>query len=287
MSAALIDGKAIAASLRNRIAGAVGRLGSTPALATILIGDNPASAIYVRNKLKACAEVGIDGRLIHLPEDVSEATLFDVINKLNDDGSVNGILLQLPLPERLDQQQFICMIDSRKDVDGLSPVNYGLLAAGLPGQIPCTPLGCMHLIKTVQPDLRGKHAVVLGRSLLVGRPMAELLLRQDCTVTIAHSKSGDIPRLTRQADILVSAVGRPQFVKAEWVKPGAIVIDVGINRVDGKLVGDVDFDAVRQVAGAITPVPGGVGPMTVAMLLVNTVRSAYGSAGLPFPELLA
>lgn len=287
MSATLIDGKAIAARLRVDIGLAAGQLSNPPGLATLLVGDLPASAIYVQNKLKACREAGINGQLIKLPDSVSEAELSACIVKLNNDSSIHGILLQLPLPARLDTQKFISLIDPLKDVDGLGPVNYGLMAAGLPAHVPCTPLGCLKLVKSVRPQLDGLHAVVLGRSRLVGRPMAELLLQQNCTVTIAHSRTTDIPAITRQADILVAAVGRPLLVKAGWIKPGAVVIDVGINRIDGRLVGDVDFNEARETAGAITPVPGGVGPMTVAMLLANTVRSAYQSAGQRAPHELA
>lgn len=285
--AALIDGKAIAARLRASLKLAVGRLPTPPGLATLLVGDNPASALYVNNKLKACAEVGIHGRLLKLPADVSEARLFDEIEKLNNDAAIDGILLQLPLPRPLDEQQFLSSIDPAKDVDGLGPVNYGLLAAGLPAHIPCTPLGCLKLIHSVKASLAGMHAVVIGRSRLVGRPMAELLLQQNCTVTVVHSQTIDPAALVQKADIVVVAAGRPALVKANWIKPGAIVIDVGINRVDGRLVGDVDFAEVQKVAGAITPVPGGVGPMTVAMLLNNTVRSAYAKAGLRLPEEMA
>ncbi len=287
MSATLIDGKAIAARLRVGIKLAVNQLAQAPGLATLLIGDMAASAVYVQNKLKACKEVGINGQLIKLPASVSEAELFDCIDTLNRDTGIHGILLQLPLPARLDAQQFISLIDPAKDVDGLGPVNYGLMAAGLPAHVPCTPLGCLALIKSVRPQLSGLHAVVLGRSRLVGRPMAELLLQQNCTVTIAHSKTPDISAVTRQADILVAAVGQPELVKADWVKPGATVIDVGINRINGQLKGDVDYAAVSTVAGAITPVPGGVGPMTVAMLLANTARSAYRYAEKQYPQELA
>lgn len=287
MQATLIDGEAIAARIRANLKSAISKLPAPPGLATLLVGDNPASAVYVSNKLKACIEVGINGRLIKLPADVSEARLFDEIEALNNDAAIDGILLQLPLPRPLDEQQFLSGIDPAKDVDGLGPVNYGLLAAGLPAHVPCTPLGCLKLIHSVNTDIAGLQAVVIGRSRLVGRPMAELLLQQDCTVTVVHSKTAAPAALVRKADIVVVAAGRPALVKADWVKPGAIVIDVGINRVDGRLVGDVDFAEVQKVAGAITPVPGGVGPMTVAMLLNNTVRSAYAKAGLRLPEEMA
>lgn len=286
MSATLIDGKAIAARLRAQIKLAVSRLDQAPGLATVLVGDLPASAIYVQNKLRACSEVGISGKLISLPDTVSVAELSDCLTSLNKDSSINGILLQLPLPARLDAQHFINLIDPEKDVDGLGPVNYGLMVAGLPAHVPCTPLGCLTLIQSIRPKMAGLNAVVLGRSRLVGRPMAELLLQQNCTVTIAHSRTVDIADVVRQADILVAAAGQPGLVKAEWVKPGATIIDVGINRIAGRLTGDVD-KAVRDVAGAITPVPGGVGPMTVAMLLANTTRSAYHHAGRQYPQELA
>jgi methylenetetrahydrofolate dehydrogenase (NADP+)/methenyltetrahydrofolate cyclohydrolase len=284
---AVIDGKAQATHLKQAIAGAVRQLGHAPGLATILVGEDPASAVYVANKLKACEQTGIKGQLIHLPATVSATALDEVITRLNADPLIDGILLQLPLPRPLDEQQFLGLIDPLKDVDGLSPVNYGLMATGLPAHIPCTPQGCLHLIRSLGRPLAGQHAVVIGRSRLVGRPMAELLLQQNCTVTIAHSHTVNLPDLTRQADILVAATGRAGMVKASWIKPGAVVIDVGINRVNGQLQGDVDFAEVSLVAGAITPVPGGVGPMTVAMLMANTLRAACRAQGVPvsLPEL--
>jgi len=286
MTAQLIDGKAIAAELRSHIRDAVARFNKPPSLATVLVGDNPASALYVQNKLKACAEVGIKGHLVSLPVDVAASTLQSRMSALSNDPGITGILLQLPLPEGLNAQSFISLIAPEKDVDGLGAVNYGLLAAGQPAHVPCTPLGCLYLIKKVMPQLAGKHAVVLGRSRLVGRPMAELLLQANCTVTIAHSKTPDLPAVTRSADIVVAAVGQPALVKAGWIKPGAVVIDVGINRIGTRVCGDVDYDAVREVAGALTPVPGGVGPMTVAMLMGNTARAAYRQNNQPLPEEL-
>lgn len=281
----LIDGKSIAATLRAKVAQGVRKLAQPPGLAAILVGDDPASAVYVAGKAKACAEVGITSFLHRLPATISEAELFDLIEQLNQDRAVSGILLQLPLPKTLDARQFISLIDPAKDVDGLGPVNYGLLAAGLPAAIPCTPLGCLYLIRTVSPVLAGKRALVIGRSALVGKPMAELLVQQDCTVTIAHSKSVDLPALCREADIVVAAVGRPGLVRGDWIKPGAIVIDVGITRsAEGKLQGDVAFAEVAAVAGAVTPVPGGVGPMTIACLLVNTLIAACRQQGLAPPE---
>lgn len=285
MSARIIDGKAIAADLRARTSFHAKALPQPPGLAAILIGDDPASAVYVAGKVKACAEVGFLSFVHRLPAATTEAELFDLIETLNQDSKVSGILLQLPLPPELDARQFICMIDSQKDVDGLSPVNYGLLAAGLPTAVPCTPLGCLYLIRTVTTDLQGKRALVLGRSTLVGKPMAELLVQQDCTVTVAHSKSCDLPALCREADILVTAVGRPGLVRGEWIRPGAIVIDVGITRgADNKLHGDVNFAEALAVAGAITPVPGGVGPMTIACLLFNTLVAACRQQGVVVPE---
>lgn len=285
MNAQLIDGKAIAAALRAKVAHEVKKLAQPPGLAAILVGDDPASAVYVAGKAKACAEVGILSSTHRLPASASEAELFDLIEQLNQTPEVSGILLQLPLPKTLDARQFISLIDPAKDVDGLGPVNYGLAAAGLPASIPCTPQGCLYLIHTVKPDLTGLRALVLGRSTLVGKPMAELLLQQDCTVTIAHSKSVDLPALCREADIVVAAVGRPGLVRGEWIKPGAIVIDVGITRgADGKLQGDVAFAEVAELASAITPVPGGVGPMTIACLLVNTLVAACRQQGVVAPE---
>ena len=288
MSATLINGKAIAAGIKIRVKQAALQLAHRPGLATILVGTNPASALYVKNKLQACIETGIDGKLIHLPEDTTQEKLGDTITALNADPAIHGILLQLPLPPQLDAQKLIGLILPHKDVDGLGPLNYGLMVAGLPAHAPCTPLGCLTLIKSIEKNLTGKRALVLGRSRLVGRPMAELLLQHNCTVTLAHSHTQNLPDLTREADILVAAMGKPHLIKAGWIKPGATVIDVGINRLpNGSLTGDVDFEDVREIAGAITPVPGGVGPMTVAMLMANTLRSAYQHAQRPLPVELA
>jgi methylenetetrahydrofolate dehydrogenase (NADP+)/methenyltetrahydrofolate cyclohydrolase len=277
MSAILIDGKAVAARLRGELAVRVAALketGVTPGLAVILVGDDPASHIYVRNKINACEKTGIKSFEFRQKAEISEAELLAIINDLNGDPDVHGILLQLPLPGHLNENRMILAIDPVKDVDGLHPMNAGRLLMGLPGMVSCTPQGSMILIREVRQDLAGLHAVVLGRSLLFGKPMAQLLLAADCTVTHCHSKSRDLAGLCRQADILVAAVGRPRMVKADWIKPGATVIDVGINRLDdGKICGDVDFEAANEVAGAITPVPGGVGPMTIACLLANTLQA--------------
>ncbi|QQG35998.1 MAG: bifunctional methylenetetrahydrofolate dehydrogenase/methenyltetrahydrofolate cyclohydrolase FolD [Micavibrio aeruginosavorus] len=276
--AVIIDGKAAAERLKTRIAGEVAALrqqGRAVGLAVILVGDDPASHIYVRNKIAACEKTGITSTERRLPAAVGTDELKRVIEDLNRDPAIHGILLQLPLPGHLDENEMILAISPDKDVDGLHPVNAGRLMAGLPGMVPCTPQGSLMLIQDVRPDLRGLHAVVIGRSLLFGKPMAQLLLGADCTVTQCHSKTRDLPAFCRQADILVAAVGRPQMVKADWVKPGATVIDVGINRIaEKKVVGDVDFESVSAVAGAITPVPGGVGPMTIACLLANTLKAA-------------
>lgn len=281
----IIDGKAAADRLKTRVADEVTALrqhGVAVGLAVILVGEDPASHIYVRNKIVACEKTGIVSSERRLPATVTPAELKQVIAELNQDPSIHGILLQLPLPAHLDENEMILAISPDKDVDGLHPVNAGRLMAGLPGMVPCTPQGSLMLIQEMQPDVTGLHAVVIGRSLLFGKPMGQLLLGANCTVTQCHSKTRDLPGLCRQADILVAAVGRPQMVKADWVKPGAIVIDVGINRLaDKKVVGDVDFAAVSPVAGAITPVPGGVGPMTIACLLANTVKAARNQNNLP------
>lgn len=278
MTAILINGKDAASRLRADIALQAAELKIRkikPALAVILVGDNPASQIYVRNKIIACEKAGIESMEFKQPADITEASLQSLIADLNRDPAVHGILLQLPLPAHLDENKMVMAIDPAKDVDGLHPLNAGRLMAGMPGMVPCTPQGSLTLVKEIRQDLAGLHAVVIGRSLLFGKPMAQLLLAENCTVTHCHSKTRDLPALCRQADILVAAVGRPKMVKADWIKPGAIVIDVGINRLeDGKVVGDVDFEAVKEVAGAITPVPGGVGPMTIACLLANTVKAA-------------
>lgn len=279
MTGALIDGKSAAAAVREQVAAEVSALPAAPGLAVILVGDDPASAVYVRNKVRACEKTGIRSVERRLPADATQEAVAQTIAALNADPAVHGILLQLPLPGHLDDEPLIQSIDPAKDVDGLTFESAGRLVAGAPGLVPCTPQGSLHLIKSVRQDLSGAHAIVIGRSLLFGKPMGQLLLAQNCTVTQAHSRTRDLPALCRQADILVAAVGRARMVQADWVKPGAIVIDVGINRLgDGKLCGDVDFDAVRSVAGAITPVPGGVGPMTIAFLLKNTVQAARALA---------
>ncbi len=290
----IIDGKAFAAALRARVAGQVTKLkeahGITPGLAVVLVGENPASQVYVRNKNKQTAEAGMNSFEHRPPDTISEADLVALVEELNRDPKVNGILVQLPLPDQMSAHAVIGGIDPAKDVDGFHVTNAGLLAVGGQGMVPCTPLGCMMLIKDVLgDDLSGQRALVLGRSNIVGKPMAHLLLAENCTVTIAHSRTRDLPEECRRADILVAAVGRPEMVKGDWVKPGATVIDVGINRIetdDGKtkLVGDVDFEAARQRAGAITPVPGGVGPMTIACLLLNTLTAACRQHGVAVPE---
>lgn len=290
----IIDGKAFAADLRATVTRQVARLkqehGITPGLAVVLVGEHPASQVYVRNKNKQTIEAGMNS-FEHRPEDsISEAELVALVEELNQDPKVNGILVQLPLPSQVSSHAVIASIDPAKDVDGFHTTNAGLLAVGGAGLVPCTPLGCMMLIKSVLgDDLSGQRALVLGRSNIVGKPMAHLLLAESCTVTIAHSRTRDLPQECRRADILVAAVGRPQMVKGDWVKPGATVIDVGINRIESdegktRLVGDVDFEAVRAVAGAITPVPGGVGPMTIACLLLNTLTAACRQHGVPVPE---
>ncbi|RDC73333.1 bifunctional methylenetetrahydrofolate dehydrogenase/methenyltetrahydrofolate cyclohydrolase FolD [Rhodovulum sp. 12E13] len=290
----LIDGKAIAATLRARVAEHVARLrdtyGITPGLAVVLVGEDPASQVYVRNKNRQTKEAGMASFEYRLTEDTQEQELLDLIGRLNADQAVHGILVQLPLPAHLNADLVINAIDPAKDVDGFHISNVGLLATGQKAMVPCTPLGCLMLLRDHLGDLAGKEAVVVGRSNIVGKPMAQLLLRESCTVTVAHSRTRDLGEVCRRADILVAAVGRPAMVPGEWVKPGATVIDVGINRVEpegggkARLVGDVDFDSAAQVAGAITPVPGGVGPMTIACLLANTVTAACRAAGLPEPE---
>lgn len=271
----MIDGKAMAALIRADVAARVRAMSRPPGLAVILVGDDPASKVYVGNKVKACAEAGIRSIEHRLPVTATRLDLENLIDELNNDPQIHGILLQLPLPEGLDADHILQHIDPRKDVDGLTIANAGRLFSGHDGMVPCTPQGALALIKSVREDLSGLHAVVIGRSLLFGKPMGQLLLAENCTVTQAHSKTRDLPALCRQADILVVAVGRPRMVHGDWIKPGAIVIDVGINRgEDGKLCGDVDFESAAQVAGAITPVPGGVGPMTIAFLLSNTLKAA-------------
>ena len=280
MTAAIIDGKAFATRLRGEIAAAVAELPRAPGLAVVLVGDDPASAVYVRSKGKQTVEVGMRSFEHRLPADTAQADLIALLERLNADDAVDGILVQLPLPSHLDDLAVISAIDPDKDVDGLHVVNAGRLASGLPGLVSCTPLGCMMLIKDQLGDVSGKNAVVIGRSILVGKPVAQLLLAANCTVTMAHSRTRDLPDVVRRADIVVAAVGRPEMVKADWIKPGACVIDVGINRVDGKLIGDVAFDEVAAVAGSMTPVPGGVGPMTIACLLQNTLTSAQRRQGV-------
>ena len=289
--ARIIDGKAIAAQLRERVAAAALALrdahGIIPGLAAVLVGNDPASQIYVRSKARACTAAGLASFEFRLPTDAGLPTILELLAKLNADERVDGILVQLPLPAGVEPEVVIAAIDPAKDVDGFHPVNVGRLWNGDPGLVPCTPQGILLLLRASEVPLTGAEAVVLGRSGIVGRPVAALLVAADCTVTIVHSKSRDLPGICRRADILVAAIGRPQMVKANWLKPGAAVIDVGINRVatqDGtRLVGDVDFAAARHVAGAISPVPGGVGPMTIACLLRNTLLAACRRRGLPDP----
>jgi methylenetetrahydrofolate dehydrogenase (NADP+)/methenyltetrahydrofolate cyclohydrolase len=294
MTARIIDGKTIAAELRGRVADAVQGLardhGLVPGLAVVLVGSDPASEIYVASKTKLTVGSGMRSFDHRLLETTSTAELLALIQKLNADPAVHGILVQLPLPAQIDASAIIAAIDPAKDVDGLHPMNAGRLLAGLPALAPCTPLGCVILAKAVHPSLEGLDAVVIGRSVLVGKPLAHLLLAENATVTIAHSKSHDLPALCQRADVVFAAVGRAEMVRKTWIKPGATVIDVGVSRVagaDGKsrIVGDVAFAEVSEVAGAITPVPGGVGPMTIACLLANTVRATCAIAGLPAPAL--
>ncbi len=288
MTARIIDGRAAAATLRGKVAiAAAGFTASTsraPGLATVLVGEDPASAVYVRAKGKATAEAGMASFSHSLAGDTSEADLLALVSDLNADEAVDGILVQLPLPPHIDSARVIAAIDPAKDVDGFHPLNAGRLATGLDALVPCTPLGCLHLLKAELGDLAGKEAVVVGRSNIVGKPMALLLLGESATVTIAHSRTRDLADIVRRADIVVAAVGRAKMIPGEWIKPGACVIDVGINRTEAGLVGDVDFDSARGVAAAITPVPGGVGPMTIAMLLRNTLVAAHRRAGLTDPE---
>jgi methylenetetrahydrofolate dehydrogenase (NADP+)/methenyltetrahydrofolate cyclohydrolase len=279
MTAELIDGKALAAKVRAGVKEEVEKLkakGLEPSLAVVLVGNNPASAVYVRNKIKACVETGIISIEERMPEETTEAELLAKIDELNANPNVHGILVQLPLPKHIDENRVIERIDPDKDVDGFHVENAGRLAVGLPGYRPCTPYGMMVMLDDLGIPLAGKLAVVIGRSNIVGKPMATMLLEKSCTVVVTHSKTRDLASITRQADIVVAAVGRPKMLKADMVKPGAIVLDVGINRMEnGKLCGDVDFDEVKEVAGCITPVPGGVGPMTIAMLLRNTVEGCW------------
>jgi len=292
--AKVIDGNAIAAGLRARVADVAARLRSerdlSAGLGVVLVGNNPASQVYVRGKTRACISAGITSFERRLAADISEAALVAEVEKLNADASVDGVLVQLPLPRHIDAHRVIAAIDPAKDVDGFHPVNVGRLWTGLPGFVPCTPQGCLILLRTVHDDLSGAEAVVLGRSNLVGKPMTALLLAADCTVTMVHSKSRDAAAICRRADIVVAAIGRPRAVKADWIRPSTTVIDVGINPValpDGRtrVVGDVDYASVGAVAGAITPVPGGVGPMTVACLLRNTLLAACRRRNLPDPLL--
>ena len=288
MRAALIDGKAFAAGLRARVGEAVpafvAHAKRPPGLAVVLVGGDPASQVYVRSKGKATLAAGMASFEHRLADDASQAELIALVHRLNQDESVDGILVQLPLPPHMDDKAVIDAIDPAKDVDGFNVANVGKLAVGEDALVPCTPLGCLMLLKDRLGDLSGLEAVVVGRSNIVGKPMAQLLLKESCTVTIAHSRTRDLPAVVRRADIVVAAVGRPEMVKGDWLKPGATVIDVGINRVDGKLVGDVDFASASETAGAITPVPGGVGPMTIAVLLRNTLVAAHARAALPPPQ---
>jgi len=282
MNARLIDGKAIAQQVREEIRVEVEAWvaggGAQPGLATVLVGDDPASAVYVGGKQKASAEVGIEGFRYDLAATATEQEVVDLLQELNHDDRVSGILLQLPTPAHISGSRLTTLIDAGKDVDGLTPVSAGLLAKGLPGLRPCTPAGVMELLRRHDVVLEGAEAVVVGRSDLVGKPVAQLLLAENATVTICHSRTRDLPAVCRRADVLVAAVGRPEMVKGDWIKPGATVIDVGINRTDAGLVGDVELRSAAEVAGLITPVPGGVGPMTIAMLLGNTLEAARAAA---------
>lgn len=291
----LIDGKAFAASLREKIAGIVPafveQAGRAPGLAVVLVGDDPASSVYVASKGKATVAAGMESFEHRLPADASQEQVEALLQKLNADEAVDGILLQLPLPDQLDEQAAVATIDAAKDVDGLTPISTGRLALGLPAMVPCTPYGCLLLLRDRLGDLSGKDAIVIGRSILVGKPMAQLLLGDNCTVTIAHSRTRDLKERVKDADIVIAAVGRAEMVKGDWIKEGAVVIDVGINRLEaaagekrGKLVGDVAFAEALPHARAITPVPGGVGPMTIACLLRNTLVAAHRRAGLNDPE---
>ena len=293
MTARRIDGKAAALAIREKVALGVAdfarQTARSPGLAVVLVGEDPASAVYVRSKGKATIECGMQSFEHKLSADTGEAELLELVARLNADPAVDGILVQLPLPPQIDSDRVIAAIDPAKDVDGFTAVNAGRLATGLDSLVPCTPLGCLHLLQAELDDLGGLDAVVIGRSNIVGKPMAQLLLGQSATVTIAHSRTRDLPEVVRRADIVVAAVGRPEMVRGDWIKPGAVVIDVGINRVStedgkGRLVGDVDFAGASEVAAAITPVPGGVGPMTIAMLMRNTLVAAHRREGLDDPE---
>lgn len=290
--ATVIDGAAVAAELRRRVAEVAahlrGEIGTAPGLATVLVGQNPASQVYVRAKGRACAGSGLAASDTRLPGDISEAGLAAEIDKLNHDDRIDGVLVQLPLPRQIDPHRILGAIDPAKDVDGFHPINVGRLWSGLPTMVPCTPQGCLRLLRTVRPDLAGLDAVVIGRSNIVGKPLAALLIEADCTITMIHSKTRDARQIARRADILIAAAGQPGMVKADWVKPGATVIDIGISAVAdpegrNRVVGDVDFASVSETAGAITPVPGGVGPMTIACLLLNTLLAACRRRGLPDP----
>lgn len=288
MTASIIDGKAFALGLRERIATQVAAFraaaGRAPGLAVVLVGEDPASAIYVRNKHKATIAAGMESFEHRLPADTTQDDLLALVDRLNADPAVDGILVQLPLPGHIDERVVTTRIDPDKDVDGFHPVNAGRLATGLYGFVPCTPLGCLMLLKDQLGDLAGLDAVVIGRSNIVGKPMAALLTKESCTVTVAHSKTRDLSSVVKRADIVVAAVGQPEMVKGDWIKPGACVIDVGINRTDNGLVGDVDFAGALSTAGAITPVPGGVGPMTIALLLRNTLVSAHRRELVPYEK---
>jgi methylenetetrahydrofolate dehydrogenase (NADP+)/methenyltetrahydrofolate cyclohydrolase len=286
MAATIIDGAAAAKDLVERVRRDVSGLadsGIVPGLAVVLVGEDPASQVYVRNKIRRTIEAGMRSFEHRLPVETRQADLLALIGRLNADPLVHGILVQLPLPAPIDVTTVIDAIDPAKDVDGFHPINVGQLASGRPSLVPCTPLGCLHLARTVLPDLTGLNAVVVGRSNIVGKPAAQLLLNSGCTVTVAHSRTRDLPAVCRQADVLIAAVGRPGLIRGDWIRPGAVVIDVGINRrppeQGGGLVGDVAFDEAREKAGAITPVPGGVGPMTIAYLLANTLKAAAGMPG--------
>lgn len=279
MSAVLLDGKAIAASIREQIRARVEQAkqnGTVPGLTVVLVGEDPASKVYVRNKERACKEVGFASQVLRLSQDTTQQQLLEVVRSLNSDASVHGILVQLPLPGHIDEGAVIAAIDPAKDVDGFHMINAGALMVGAKGFVSCTPRGVIELIRQTGQPIAGKHAVVVGRSNIVGKPAAMLLLKENATVTVCHSRTKDLAQITRQADILVAAVGRPKMITGQMIKPGAIVIDVGINRLaDGSLAGDVDFESAVEVAGFITPVPGGVGPMTIAMLLQNTLEAAH------------
>jgi len=292
MAATIIDGKGFAATVREKVAGHVARLeadhGITPGLAVVLVGEDPASQVYVRSKGKMTREVGMKSVEHKLPATVEQQALLELIDRLNNDPEIHGILVQLPLPDHLDEQRVVNSVSPAKDVDGFHISNVGLLGTGQKSMVPCTPLGCLMMLREQHGDLSGMNAVVIGRSNIVGKPMAQLLLGDSCTVTIAHSRTRDLPEVVRRADIVVAAVGRPEMVPGDWIKEGATVIDVGINRIEvgekTKLVGDVHFESASQRAGAITPVPGGVGPMTIACLLANTVTACCRANGLDEPE---